>query len=258
MINLSNAYEEVDVTDLKEIYGSHFSYANEAQSLIEEEKRIIEILGNNISQRFFTIEHLEESYKKLKKSEITLMLEELDDYYEGNKFWFRLAEKNIGSKDVKDNYKQYKSEKKILHDSLKELGSKKLDVQYLTGKKIVYKDRLIPKQEVYILNDDLNNLYIKEGIVSEVFVADKKWVQLNNDNIADIYFRYTIYESEGRSYQIESENATNFNKYFATNNFTRKIFVNYEDALEHLELSLDKGVKKLTKYLEDVRKHKDI
>ena len=109
MINLSNAYEEVDVTDLKEIYGSHFSYANEAQSLIEEEKRIIEILGNNISQRFFTIEHLEESYKKLKKSEITLMLEELDDYYEGNKFWFRLAEKNIGSKDVKDNYKQYKS-----------------------------------------------------------------------------------------------------------------------------------------------------
>ena len=84
---------------------------------------------------------------------------------------------------------------------------------------------MIPKQEVYILNDDLNNLYIKEGIVSEVFVADKKWVQLNNDNIADIYFRYTIYESEGRSYQIESENATNFNKYFATNNFTRKILL---------------------------------
>jgi hypothetical protein len=255
--NKSDKYEEIDVSKLKEVYGSYFSYAIESESLMAEDKKIIEILGNNISQRFFTIEQLEQSYIKLKKSEIKLVLEELDDYYEGNKLRFSLAEKNIGTKETKKLYKEYLEEKNLCQNAIKELGNKKLDVTYLTGKKTVHKDRLIPKQIVYVLNDDLNNLYIKEGIVSEVFVSDSEWVHINDDRKADVYFRYTILEADGREYKIESENAANFNKYFGTNNFTRKIFLNYEDALEHLESSILKGISRLNGILNDVQNYRD-
>lgn len=255
--NQNDKYEEIDVSKLKEIYGSYFSYATESESLMEKDKKIIEILGNNISQRFFTIEKLEESYKKNKKTEIKLALEELDDYYEGNKFWFSLAEKNIGSKQTKTDYKDYLEEKNLRQNALKELGNKKLDVTYLTGKRTVYKNRLLPEQIVYVLNDDLNNFYIKEGVVAEIFVSDKEWVHINDDKKADVYFRYTILEPDGREYKIESENAANFNKYYGTNNYTRKIFINYEDALEHLEVSVIKGISKLNVFLNELQDYKE-
>lgn len=251
-----NKYEKLHVSDLKHIYGSHFSYSIDSESLISD-KKIIEILGDQISKRHFTIEKLQEIFMNEEKSKIKILLEELDEYYHGNRVIFKLAEYKIGTKNIKDNYYRYLENKNDCLNQLKKLAEKSLKVDFLDGIKCVHANRLIPKQKIYIMNEDLNNLYIKEGIVSEVYTFDKKWISYDEDKKADIYFRYIIREAEGRDYIIEPENAIKYKGYFETNNYTRKIFISETDAHDYLDFIIDKGIVKLTQFKQDFFNYKN-
>lgn len=65
-----------------------------------------------------------------------------------------------------------------------------------------------------------------------------------------------VKEHQGRDYIIELENASNAGLYFNTDNFTRKVFINYEDALDHLEKCLERGLEKINKTQEDLKKYR--
>lgn len=240
----NSKYELLDINELKNIYGSHFTYANEADSLMSE-KKIIEVLGHSVSTRFYTVEQLQNSFVKNKKAEIKLFLEELDDYYEGNKVRFELSKKLFFMKDTKEKYLEYAESKERCLESLKDLSRQNLDVEYLSGRRVVYKNRLIPNQVVFIANEDLNNLYVKEAVVSEIYTFDKKWVSYDPEKIADVYFRYVIKESQGRDFTIEPENAFKYNGYYDTNNYTRKVFLKEDDAYNHVEQAISRGIKRL-------------
>lgn len=249
-------YEKLHVSDLKHIYGSHFSYSIDSESLMSE-KKIIEVLADQISHRHYTVDKLQEIYIREKKSKIQLLLEESDDYFQGNRILFKLAEYKLANKEIKEKYQQYLESKNDYLNQLKDLAETSLKVEYLEGIKCVHSNRLIPKQKVFILNEDLNNLYIKEGVVSEIYTFDKKWVSYDEDKKADIYFRYVIKEVEGRDYIIEPENAIRGKHFFDTNNYTRKIFTNEINAHDYMDFIIDKGIVKLTQFKQDFFNYKN-
>lgn len=251
----SDRYEIVPIDKLKEVYGSYFTYKVDGISLFEE-KRIVEVLGKNISQKFYTVDHLQNSFKKNKKVEIEINLQGLEIYAEDNKNRFALAKLGLATKEMKNQYFDYLEEKDLCQNSLKELGTENLSVEYLKGDRKVHKHRLIPEQSVYITNEDLNNLYIKDAVVSEIYTTGKEWVHTGEEKEVDIFFKYVVKEHQGRDYIIELENASNAGLYFNTDNFTRKVFINYEDALDHLEKCLERGLEKINKTKEDLKKYR--